>query len=102
MIITFEAAPVDDRGRLLHAEDPLAQTCLAFVRLESELAGHGLSTADITTLWVLSADARPDPDLLAVLAERFGPAAPPMRLTVVGDLGRPGMTIGLRADVDAD
>ncbi|HET7800524.1 MAG TPA: FAD-dependent oxidoreductase [Humibacillus xanthopallidus] len=54
MTITIRTASVDDHGRLMHAEDPTAQACLAFVRLERELERRGLALAELGRLTVLS------------------------------------------------
>ncbi|MFC6287665.1 PIG-L family deacetylase [Nocardioides sp. GCM10027113] len=57
--------PVDERGRLVHADDPAAQAALALCRLEAALGRDGHRPVDLVRLRVLV----PEPDLVGDVAE---------------------------------
>ena len=48
--------PLDDRGQLVHAEDPAAQLALALAGVEATLAGVGFVPADLAQLRVSATD----------------------------------------------
>ena len=100
MIITIDAAPLDEGGELVHAEDAVAQLCLALVRLEAELADHGLGMAAVDRLRVLTIEPA-DPELVDLVLERCyaDGATPPIACLQVARLEVPGMLVGVSADV---
>ncbi len=97
----IDAAPVDDDGLLMHAEDPAAQLCLALVRLDDALRIRGLDLADIVRLRVESTDVLMVSGLLDLVGERFAGRAPvpPLDLVEVEGLHPAGMLVALAADV---
>ncbi|UOQ88702.1 FAD-dependent oxidoreductase [Agromyces endophyticus] len=99
MTTTIRSEPVDDRGDLVHADDPTAQLCLAFVRLEHDIVGRGLSLTTLRSLRVRNASAEPDADLLGILAERLGPATRGVVVEVVAD--DPGRSAGMLVRLEA-
>jgi FAD/FMN-containing dehydrogenase len=92
-------APVDDRGRLLHAEDLAAQLALAVTRLEAALAEFGRTPAGLATLEVHTTDRLALLGVLDVLTDRLAAtgARPHVRIREVDRLDRPGQLVALAA-----
>lgn len=89
--------PVDDRGRLVHADDPAAQLALALAGVEAVVAAAGLAPADLAQLRVSATDL---PAVLAVidtLTDRLAEVGAAPAVTVVGVTGLPvpGMLVAL-------
>ncbi|MGW5435566.1 Rid family hydrolase [Nocardia asteroides] len=99
MTITIETTPVDETGHLVHAEDAIAQLCLAFARLESALAARGLGASAITGLLVRTCAPADPSDLADVVAEWLDGAPVPVDLVGVAHLALPGMLVELSAQV---
>ncbi|MDN4171434.1 PIG-L family deacetylase [Nocardioides sp. SOB77] len=97
----FTATPVDDAGRLLHAEDPAAQLALALARLEDDLDRAGRDPADLASLTVRTTDPAAAEGVLDVLAERLAAtgAAPYVAVRAVPALDLRGMLVALDASV---
>lgn len=93
------ATPVDDAGRLLHAEDPAAQLALALARLEDALDRVGRAPADLAALTVRTTDPVAASGVLDVLAERLEAtgATPCVAVRAVPGLDLPGMLVALDA-----
>ncbi|GGO71904.1 FAD-binding oxidoreductase [Nocardioides deserti] len=93
------ATPVDDVGRLLHAEDPAAQLALATARLEAELAAAGRTPADLVSVIVRTAEPAAVGGVLDVLLERLEAtgAAPYVEVRAVHAPDLPGMVVALDA-----
>lgn len=95
-------ASLDDRGRLVHEDDPAAQLALALVHVEAQLARAGLRPDDLVEIEALT----PDPDrlrsVLDVLTDRLADtgAAPTIHLRQVRDLPVPGLVVALTALAD--
>lgn len=101
--ITIETAPVDEHGRLMHADDPIAQTCLAVRRLESALAHRDLPASAITAILLLTAEPSAAGDLVDVVAEELDRLRSSASVGIGPDDGidvEPGMLVRLKADVD--
>jgi enamine deaminase RidA (YjgF/YER057c/UK114 family) len=99
--ITIDTASVDEGGRFVHADDAVAQLCLALVRLEAELTARGLGLSDVVRMRVLAVDPNEAAELADLALERFQPigAAPEIRCLHVGRMTSPGMLVALSADV---
>ena len=93
----WRGAPLDDRGRLLHEDDPAAQLALALVRLEQALQRSGHEPADLAVLRVLTTDRAALEDVVDVLTERFDVtgAHPELEIEEHPGLGVPGMFVAL-------
>ncbi|MGY1810728.1 RidA family protein [Blastococcus sp. SYSU D00669] len=89
--------PVDERGELLHEDDPAAQLALALANVEEVLAAGGMSLADVLRLTVHAVDVDAVLANFDVLAERLARvgATPPMTLVGVARLALPGMLVEL-------
>jgi FAD/FMN-containing dehydrogenase/enamine deaminase RidA (YjgF/YER057c/UK114 family) len=100
-IVTGPHCPVDDLGRLLHAEDPAAQLALAAARLEAALASRGLGPGDLTEVRALTVDPAGFDGVRDVLEERLEAlgAEPALRVVPVARLTTPGMLVALEATV---
>ncbi|HEU5036252.1 MAG TPA: RidA family protein [Nocardioides sp.] len=94
-----EHAPVDDLGRLLHAEDYPAQLALALARLEATLARVGRSPRDVAELRVSTTDPRAFSAARDVLDERLVDvhAHPVTTVVEVAELPPPGTLVALGA-----
>jgi enamine deaminase RidA (YjgF/YER057c/UK114 family) len=92
-----EHAPVDDLGRLLHAEDYPAQLALALARLEATLARAGRSPRDLVELRVSTTDGRAFSAARDVLEERLDAvrARPVTTVVEVAELPPPGTLVAL-------
>lgn len=96
MLTTPLLGPVDDRGRLLHEDDPASQLALAMSRLEQALASDGIPVAELTRLRVLTSDRSRLAQVYDVLDERLRALAVDPLVTVeVADLPLPGMMVAL-------
>ena len=92
--------PVDERGRLLHEDDPAAQLALAVVRLEEALAGDGHGLADLERVLLLTPDPARVDGVRDVLAERLAEvAATPYVDVVTATLPEPGMLVAVEGAV---
>jgi FAD/FMN-containing dehydrogenase/enamine deaminase RidA (YjgF/YER057c/UK114 family) len=89
--------PLDDEGRLLHADDPAAQLALAVTRLEGVLDSGGHDLSDLTALRVLTTDRRAVAGVIDVLLERLDVlgVSPDVVVREVEQLDLPGMLIAL-------
>jgi len=103
--ITITSASVDDLGRLMHAEDAAAQTCLAFQRLEAELDRRGLRLDALRRIELCTVADAASVELVDLVRERLGERlrgrGPTVRTgTATADrLRLPGMLVELRAEV---
>jgi hypothetical protein len=98
--ITIDTGSFDEDGRLVHADDAVAQLCLALVRLEGELSIRGRDLAAVVRMRVLAADPNEAHELLDVALERFRPLGTTPEIRTV-DAGRmaAGMLVAVSADV---
>lgn len=98
---SIDAAPVDDEGLLVHAEDPAAQLCLSLVRLDDALHRRGLDLVDVVRLRVEAIDALVVSPLLDLVDERFAGRAPvpPVDVIEVRRMHPAGMLVALSAVV---
>jgi len=101
MISIPQQGPLDERGRLVHADDPAAQLALAVSRLEATLAADGLGLPDLATLHLSSPDLDAVDGVLDVLTERLEAtgARPEVVVSPTGSLPVPGMLVALDATV---
>lgn len=88
---------LDERGELVHAEDPAAQLALALALVEATLAGAGLVPADLAQLRVSATDLPAVLDVIDVLTDRFAEVGAAPALSVVGVSALPveGMLVAL-------
>ena len=91
--MTTIAAPLDERGRLLHDDDPAAQLALATARLEAALADEGRSLLDVRSVRVLTPAVAAVADVLDVVAERLDDLGSDasLELVEVSSLATPGV-----------
>lgn len=101
MISIPQHGPLDERGRLVHADDPAAQLALAVCRLEATLAAAGLGLSDLATLHLSTPDLDAVHGVLDVLTERLEAtgARPEVVVTPTGSLPVTGMLVALDATV---
>jgi N-acetyl-1-D-myo-inositol-2-amino-2-deoxy-alpha-D-glucopyranoside deacetylase len=101
MISIPQHGPLDEHGRLVHADDPAAQLALAVSRLEATLAAGGLGLPDLATLHVTTPDLDAVGGVLDVLTERLEAtgARPEVVVSPTGSLPVPGMLVALDATV---
>ena len=101
MTITIETGSLDEGGRLVHADDVIAQVCLALVRLESRLAELGTDPGAVAHVRVQAVDPRWAGDLVDLVVERFDAvsAHPLVTWAVTAELDPPGLLVRLTADV---
>jgi FAD/FMN-containing dehydrogenase/enamine deaminase RidA (YjgF/YER057c/UK114 family) len=94
---TTTAAPLDERGRLLHDGDPAAQVALATARLEAALADSGRSVRELSALRVLTTDPAAISSVLDVVTDRLAElgCVAAVHLAEVADLDRPGQLVAL-------
>ncbi|MFC6011361.1 FAD-binding protein [Nocardia lasii] len=97
MTITIATTPVDETGRLVHAEDAAAQLCLAFARLDSALTARGVGAASIEVLRIRT--RVPVADLVDLVEEWLAGAPVSVELVDVARLAVPGMLVELSARV---
>ncbi|GAB6859829.1 FAD-binding oxidoreductase [Microbacterium xylanilyticum] len=103
MISTIASAPVDDDGVLLHAEDAVAQTCLAVRRLEEQLATRGIPATDLRAVRLLLPAAVTAGDIVGIVAEELCRLHAAATIEVVRAApDPPGALIGLLAEIVAD
>ncbi|WP_205471526.1 Rid family hydrolase [Nocardioides sp. SYSU D00038] len=92
--------PLDERGRLLHEDDPAAQLALALARVEAALARTGHAPADLVSVRVCTIDPAVADGVLDVLGERFAATGAAPDVSVVRhELGVPGMLLALQVEV---
>lgn len=91
------AAPLDERGRLLHDADPAAQVALATARLEAALAASGRSMLDLSVVRLLTTDPPVVGPVLDVVTDRLTELGSAARVEVVDvvALDRPGQLVAL-------
>lgn len=89
--------PLDERGRLLHEDDLLAQLVLATTNLEARLATAGLDWSDVAHLRVEALDAAAVHDALPVVREHLHDlgASPDLDVVEVATLPVPGMAVAV-------
>ena len=89
--------PLDDRGRLVHADDPAAQLALALAGVEAVVTAAGLTPADLAQLRVSATDLGAVLAVLDTLTDRLAEvgAAPALSVVGVAALPVPGMLVVL-------
>ncbi|GGB89949.1 endoribonuclease L-PSP [Knoellia flava TL1] len=89
--------PLDDRGRLVHAEDPAAQLALALAGVEATVTAAGLHPHDLAQLRVSATDLPAVLSVLDTLTDRLAEVGATPALSVVGVTALPvdGMLIAL-------
>ena len=94
-----EKGPYDDRGRLIHADDPAAQLALSLACLESAVAESGHSVDDLTRIRVRTVDTAVLDEVYDVLTERLEQlgADPEIEVVEADHLGVPGTLVTLQA-----
>lgn len=101
MTITIEAGSLDEGGRLVHADDAVAQVCFALVRLESRLLAAGIHLSRVARVRVHAVDPSWAGDLVGLVIERFEAVSARPLVTWVGEtaLDPPGLLVRLAADI---
>lgn len=94
-----EAGPYDDRGRLVHEDDAVAQLALSLVGLEATVAEAGHPFADVRRILIRMVDARVLDDVVDVLVERLEDLAthPEIEVAQVDELRVPRTLVTLQA-----
>ncbi|CAN7251508.1 Rid family hydrolase [Knoellia sp. LjRoot47] len=89
--------PLDDRGRLVHAEDPAAQLALALAGVEATVIAAGLHPRDLAQLRVSATDLPAVLSVLDTLTDRLAEVGATPALSVVGVTALPvhGMLVAL-------
>lgn len=89
--------PLDDRGRLVHAEDPAAQLALALAGIEATVLAAGLRPQDLAQLRVSATDLPAVLSVLDTLTDRLTEVGAAPALSVVGVTALPvdGMLVAL-------
>ena len=96
-----ESGPLDDRGRLVHEDDPAAQLALSLVGLESAVAEAGHEVSDLARIRIRTVDVRVLDDVLDVLSERleFLGADPEIEVVETDGFEVPGTLMTLQATI---
>ena len=89
--------PLDERGRLVHAEDPAAQLALALAGVEATVTAAGLHPRDLAQLRVSATDLPALLSVLDTLTDRLAEVGAHPALSVVGVAALPvdGMLVAL-------
>ncbi|MFW5473118.1 Rid family hydrolase [Knoellia sp. CPCC 206450] len=89
--------PLDERGRLVHAEDPAAQLALALAELEATVIAAGLQPHQVVQLRVSATDLPAVLSVLDTLTDRLAEVGATPALSVVGVSALPvdGMLVAL-------
>ncbi len=97
-MIALDIGPFDERGRLLHDEDPAAQLCLCVEVLDARVRTLGVRLHELTVLAVPAACE----GLLELVAEGLDAACAHLTLVEVDRFDVPGMLVGLRATTEKE
>ena len=91
--------PLDTAGKLVGADDVVAQTRQVFDNLEKILEAAGASLSDVLKVTVYLTDVRDRSLINPVRQQRFGTARPASTLIGVKELAIPGMKVEIEAVV---
>jgi len=93
---------VDDRGLLVHDDDPAAQLALSLYRVEAAVSDAGHAMSALTAIRALTTDRPALEQVFDVLTERLDDvgASPATSIHDVPHLPVVGMVVALEADVD--
>jgi reactive intermediate/imine deaminase len=89
--------PVDSEGRLVGADDVVAQARQVFRNIEAVLAAAGATFADVVKVTVYLTNIDERPKINPVRQEFFGPVRPASTLVEVSRLAIPGAKIEVEA-----
>ena len=92
-------APLDAEGRLVGADDPVAQTRQIFLNLQLVLAAAGAGFGDVLKVTVFLTDVNDRTNINPIRQEYFGEARPASTLIGVRELAVPGMRVEIEAVV---
>jgi hypothetical protein len=96
-----ESGPLDDRGRLVHEDDPAAQLALSLVGLESAVTEAGHEVSDLNRIRIRTLDVRVLDEVFDVLTERleFLGADPEIEVVETDGFEVPGTLMTLQATI---
>ncbi|MBV9065615.1 MAG: RidA family protein [Methylobacteriaceae bacterium] len=92
-------APLDERGTLVGADDPVTQTRQIFLNLSRILEAAGATFADVLKVTVFLTDVSDRAKINPVRQEFFGNTRPASTLIGVQELAVPGMRVEIEAVV---
>jgi len=99
LLFVSGVAPLDAEGRLVGADDPVAQTRQIFLNLQRVLKAAGATFADVLKVTVFLTDVGDRTKINPVRQEFFGQARPASTLIGVRELAVPGMRVEIEAVV---
>jgi 2-iminobutanoate/2-iminopropanoate deaminase len=99
LLFVSGVAPLDEQGRLVGADDPVAQTRQIFLNLRRVLEAAGASFADVLKVTVFLTDVADRTRINPVRQEFFGETRPASTLIGVRELAVPGMRVEIEAVV---
>jgi reactive intermediate/imine deaminase len=99
LLFVSGVAPLDAEGRLVGADDPVAQTRQIFLNLQRVLEATGASFADVLKVTVFLTDVADRTRINPVRQEFFGETRPASTLIGVRELAVPGMRVEIEAIV---
>jgi reactive intermediate/imine deaminase len=99
LLFVSGVAPLDAEGRLVGADDPVAQTRQIFLNLQRVLEAAGATFADVLKVTVFLTDVGDRTKINPVRQEFFGEARPASTLIGVRELAVPGMRVEIEAVV---
>jgi reactive intermediate/imine deaminase len=99
LLFVSGVAPLDAEGRLVGADDPVAQTRQIFLNLQRVLEATGASFADVLKVTVFLTDVADRTRINPVRQEFFGETRPASTLIGVRELAVPGMCVEIEAIV---
>lgn len=97
LLFVSGCVPVDAEGRLVGADDVVAQARQAFANVGAVLAAAGSSFADVAKVTIYLTDVDDRPKINPIRKELFGDARPASTLVEVSALAVPGAKIEVEA-----
>jgi 2-iminobutanoate/2-iminopropanoate deaminase len=97
LLFVSGCVPVDAEGRLVGADDVIAQARQALANVGAVLAAAGCSFADVAKVTIFLTDVDDRPLINPVRQEFFGEARPASTLVEVSRLAIPGAKIEIEA-----
>ena len=97
LLFVSGVAPLDSKGKLVGAEDVVAQTKQVFDNLEKTLEAAGASLSDVLKVTVFLTDVGDRTLINPVRQQRFGATRPASTLIGVKELAIPGMKVEIEA-----
>lgn len=102
LLFVSGVVPVDGQGRLVGADDVVAQARQVFENMRAVLAAAGASFADVAKVTIFLTDIEDRPEINPVRQEIFGDVRPASTLVEISRLAIPGARIEVEAIARVD